>query len=53
MNPADVGSGVVSGGSEYVWAAYVLSWVVLVGYALSLKIRQTRFAGDAPAGGER
>ena len=53
MNPADVGSGVVSGGSEYVWAAYVLSWVVLVGYALSLKIRQASFAGVPPARGER
>jgi heme exporter protein D len=32
-------SGVISGGWEYVWAAYALTGLVLVGYAASLWVR--------------
>lgn len=42
MNPTEIGSGVVSGGDEYVWAAYAVSWVLLVGYALLLRLRMPR-----------
>jgi len=31
--------GVVSGGWEYVWAAYVLSGLVFLGYFLSVHLR--------------
>lgn len=41
MQP-DVGTGVVSGGEVYVWAAYALSWVVVGGYALLLWARRPR-----------
>lgn len=32
-------TGVISGGWEYVWGAYVTYWVFLGGYAVSLWIR--------------
>lgn len=32
-------AGVVAGGWEYIWAAYVVTWVFLGGYAASLVIR--------------
>ncbi len=31
--------GMVVGGWEYVWAAYGLSWMALVGYTASLWLR--------------
>ena len=39
MTPGDVGSGIVDGGWTFVTAAYVLTWVMLIGYTLSLWIR--------------
>jgi len=39
---ADVGTGVVAGGSEYVTAAYAVSWILLGGYVLSLFVRSPR-----------
>ena len=42
MNPSDVGSGLVSGGEPFVWAAYIVSWIVLVGYTVGLWIRTPR-----------
>lgn len=38
MNP-DVGSGVIDGGWFFVNASYTLTWVVLIGYTLSLWYR--------------
>ncbi|MCB9682720.1 MAG: hypothetical protein H6733_14740 [Alphaproteobacteria bacterium] len=45
MTPETVGSGVIQGGWEYIYAAYALSWVMLIGYTASLWFR-------APRGGE-
>ena len=44
---ATAGSGVVSGGWEYVYAAYGVTWLFFVGYAVSLVVRQR--AADAPS----
>jgi heme exporter protein CcmD len=33
------GSGILEGGWEYVWAAYGISAVILIGYAVSLLLR--------------
>ncbi|MFZ5477440.1 MAG: hypothetical protein ACOZNI_11760 [Myxococcota bacterium] len=33
MDPTQVGSGVITGGSEYVWAVYVVTWLVIGLYA--------------------
>lgn len=38
MNP-EVGSGVLSGGWEYVTLAYVITWATFIGYAVSLWAR--------------
>lgn len=32
-------SGVVAGGWEYVWAAYIVTWLFLGGYTASLWVR--------------
>lgn len=40
----DVGTGRVSGGWEYVTAAYVVTWSVLLGYVVSLWLRQRAVA---------
>lgn len=32
-------TGVIAGHMEYVWAAYVIYWLILSGYALSLWLR--------------
>jgi hypothetical protein len=37
-----VGSGVISGGWGYVWAAYAITWSVLAFYGLSVWIRRPR-----------
>jgi hypothetical protein len=42
---ATAGSGVVSGGWEYVYAAYGVTWLFFLGYGISLFIRQR--AADA------
>ena len=42
MTPEEIGAGVVTGGWEYVTAAYVLSWAMLVGYTVSLWLRSPR-----------
>ncbi len=34
-----IGSGQLTGGWEYIWAAYVVSWCGIVGYSLSLWLR--------------
>lgn len=40
----DVGTGRVSGGWDYVTAAYVVTWSVLLGYVVSLWLRQRALA---------
>ncbi len=40
--PANVGSGQLQGGWEYIWAAWILSWAGLVGYGLSLWVRRPK-----------
>ena len=37
---AQVGSGRIQGGWEYVWAAYIIAWASLSLYALSLWLRR-------------
>lgn len=37
---ANVGSGKISGGWEYVWASYIATWATLGLYGLSLWIRR-------------
>lgn len=32
-------SGVIEGGWAYIWGAYSVTWVLLLGYALSLVLR--------------
>jgi uncharacterized membrane protein len=43
--PAELG--VVTGGWEFVTAAYALTWIMFAGYALSLW-RRGRIQGDSP-----
>ena len=38
--------GVIEGGWNYVWAAYGISWVVLLTYAVSLIVKLNRGGGD-------
>ncbi|MFY0522087.1 hypothetical protein ACN28I_02385 [Archangium gephyra] len=42
---AQVGSGRIQGGWEFVWAAYIIAWASLSLYALSLWLRRP---GQAP-----
>jgi len=35
-----VGSGIITGGWEYVWMAYGVTWTALVLYAVSLWVRR-------------
>ena len=42
-------AGVISGGWEYVWAAYGVSAVILIGYALSVV---ARYRAQRRRGGE-
>lgn len=35
-------NGVIQGGEEYVWAAYIVTWLFLVGYLVSIIIRRPR-----------
>jgi hypothetical protein len=37
---AQVGSGRIQGGWEYIWAAYLIAWASLSLYALSLWLRR-------------
>ncbi len=37
---AQVGSGRIQGGWEYIWAAYLITWASLSLYALSLWLRR-------------
>lgn len=39
-------SGVVQGGWGYVWAAYGVTWLFLIGYALLLFVRSPRRGGS-------
>ena len=39
MKPEDVGTGMIDGGTSYVWMAYVACWIVLTVYALHLTAR--------------
>jgi hypothetical protein len=36
---SEVGSGKIKGGWEFVWAAYIITWVGVVVYGLSLWLR--------------
>ena len=38
---ATAGTGVLEGGWSYINAAYIATWLFLVGYAVSLQIRGT------------
>jgi hypothetical protein len=42
---AQVGAGRIQGGWEYIWAAYIIAWVSISLYALSLWLRRP---GKAP-----
>ncbi len=33
-------TGQIVGGWEYIWAAYIISWIFLGGYAVSLWVRR-------------
>lgn len=46
MTPEEVGSGMVSGGWEYVIASYTVCWIALLGYTFSLWLRRPRSEGD-------
>jgi hypothetical protein len=46
MNPANVGSGVVTGGWDFVTASYAVCWILLLGYTVSLLVR-ARSSGGA------
>ena len=39
---AQVGSGRVQGGWEYIWASYAIAWTSLSLYALSLWVRRPK-----------
>lgn len=44
-------TGVIDGHWPYVWAAYALTWLFLVGYAVSLMFR--RLPGDGADGPDK
>ncbi len=46
MSPEEVGSGIVTGGWEYVYAAYAVSWIALIGYTVSLWLRWPQAEGE-------
>jgi hypothetical protein len=35
----EVGSGVINGGWDYIWAAYAITWFVFISYSVSLVVR--------------
>ena len=35
-------TGQIVGGWEYVWAAYIVTWVFLAGYSISLWLRRAQ-----------
>ena len=35
------GTGVIEGGWEYIWAAYLATWIFFGGYAISLFMRSS------------
>ena len=39
---AAVGDGIITGAQNYVWAAYILTWLGLGLYGISLVIREIR-----------
>lgn len=48
MGEEAVGTGMIQGGWEYVWAVYGLSWTVLVAYTLrALLLRREALESDA------
>ena len=47
---AEVGSGKLEGGWEYVWGAYGVFWVSLALYGASLLMRTRELAQDANGG---
>ena len=51
MDEVEIGRGVLQGGWGYVWTVYGATWLVLLGYMLSLWVRTRAAAGrgaDAP-----
>lgn len=42
-----VGSGKISGGWEYVWASYLIAWIGIGLYAVSLIVRRHARKGSA------
>lgn len=46
---ARVGSGVLTGGWEYIWVAYVFAWAVFSAYGFSLWVRRPRGDGTENA----
>ena len=49
--PMEPPAGVIPGGWEYVWAAYILTWVVVTAYGLSLWLRYSSRVKEAGAAG--
>ena len=45
QSAAPVRVGKIVGGWEYVWAAYAVTWAILVLYTISLWVRRTRSHG--------
>ena len=41
MAPDGMADGVLEGGWGYIWAAYVLTWTFLAGYAIYVTVRKT------------
>lgn len=46
--PSNVGSGMITGGWEYVWASYALTVVTLGLYGLSLYVRRPSSGAQLP-----
>ena len=40
--PADVGSGQISGGWEFIWSAYGITWIALIVYITFIWTRGKR-----------
>jgi len=50
--PDGLAEGVLAGGWSYIWAAYIMTWCFLLGYAIYVNVRRylaTRPAQEPPA----
>jgi heme exporter protein D len=49
MEPGAVGGGLITGGWEYVWVVYGVSWAVLVFYTVvALVLRGRALSAESP-----